>query len=182
MAASFLAMLESNNHVQLAELTEKIRKFVSKTENPPLADLVCTGLIPHFVEFLEPKYYEDEKLVTESSHILANVASGNAKYVDLIVNLGIVPKAIELLEYPSDEIKDNALFMLANIAAESFQSRDLILDNKIVPTIINLLCGETHTKTLINNVAWLIANLTRGRPYPYFRKVVFLLTKYSQCV
>jgi len=178
LSISFTNALESGDLDFLAEVAECLRKYISRSEAPPLLELINTRIVPQIIELLDPKFYHNEKLMYECSWIMTNIASGEQKYVQYLVDLDLIPKALNLFSHPSLQVKENALWILANIAGEDISYRDLLLERDIVMHVKNLLSGldDTVEENFLVQIAWLISDLVRGNPYPEFEQVNYLLS------
>jgi len=176
IAISFKKALESGDLDFVAEVAELIRKSISHSEQPPLLELVRTEIVPYIMELLDPKYYHHEKLMHECSWIMTNIASGRQEYVQYLVDLDILPKALNLFSHPSIEVKENAVWILSNIAGEESSFRDKLIERDIVKHIENLLsgCDKNVEESFLIQVAWLIADLVRA-PTPKFELVTTFL-------
>ena len=147
-----------------------IRKKVSGDDDPPITELANTGVVPFLVALLKPEFYEVEKLVIETSWIVANIASRDAEHVEFLVSLEVMPLAIKLLEHPNMEIKNNALWILSNICGDANEYRKAVLEMGIVPQLEKLFIHKDLTEPIVEVIFWMIFNLCR-KPYPEFSEV-----------
>jgi len=155
----------------LTEIAQLIRKIVSVDDAPPIKQLVNSGILPDLVSLMDRKYVTKKTLLVETFWIIANISSSDSEYVERLVNLEVIPKAIGLLEYCSEEVNDNLIWILANIAGDSIPYRELLLKHKIVNKLEKILSGKALQTSFLNNISWLISNLCRGKPYPEFETV-----------
>jgi len=166
MASSFFNAYKTGNYSLLAEVAEKMRKAISKDDNPPIASLVNTGVVPHIIKLLDYNFFQFDKLISECAWIIANVASSTGKSVAYLMEHGIATRAINLLEHSDNEVKANALWILGNIAGDDLEYRNVLLENDIVNKLIDMLNGGAFPPAFVDTATWLMSNLCRGKPYP----------------
>src|SRR4051794_22727648 len=68
------------------ESTRKLRKLLSIERNPPIAQVINSGVVPKLIEFLSRN--EKPDLVFESLWCLTNIASGTSDDAKVVVNGG----------------------------------------------------------------------------------------------
>lgn len=165
--------IDGQDSTLIADTAERIRRTVSQTDNPPLEPLLKTNIAPTLVYFLCPENYLYDKLICEVSWILANIASGDGFYVQYLADLGIIPKALNLLQHENIEIRENAIYLLTNIAGESLEYRDQLLKGGIVDIIAYVYSTyiEGSSLTFLSELAWFLNVLSRGPQYPDFDQV-----------
>jgi importin subunit alpha-6/7 len=171
----FSKALREENITQLTDLAQAIRKIVSVDDYPPIEQLIQSGILPEILTLLDKKFAKHQDLLIEICWIIANVSSSNTEHVAKLIELNVVPKAIDLLQSKSEEINDNIIWILANIAGDSFQHRDILLRSNIVEKLDHIVTMKPFQPSFLNNVSWLISNLCRGKPYPQFDKIAPLL-------
>mmetsp|Transcript_13311 Transcript_13311/g.11394 ORF Transcript_13311/g.11394 Transcript_13311/m.11394 type:complete len:169 (-) Transcript_13311:489-995(-) len=165
MTETFNQALKDRDQQFLAQICENIRIEISLTNNPPIEILAKSKIVPDIISFLDPTYFEYEKLVEECSWILANIASGPSDYVKSLIGLGAIDIALGLFECKSQKVQENALWILSNIAGEHTDYRDELLMQDVVSKSINLVAGKNVEVYLVETLSWLTANLCR-KPYP----------------
>jgi len=175
-AYNFIQAITAGDFAVAAVVAEEIRKSVSD-EEPPIDQLIETQVLPYIVNILDGNYNDYERLVEECTWIAANVASGEAHNLNCLFDLGIVPKALDLLLHPNNRIKENAVWVLANIAGDNTDFRDQLLQTDLIKRIEHIVYDKMNEKSsdLISNLMWLIAVLFRGTPYPSFEQLRPLL-------
>lgn len=177
LVSALVQAIEAQDYNLVTESAEKIRRMISIDDNPPLEPLLKTNIAPTLVGFICPDNYQFEKLILEFSWILANIASGDGFYVQYLVDLEVIPKALDLLQYGTLDIKENAVTLLANIAGENTEYRDHLLQRGIVNMIeyVYSTYVEGSSLTFPSEFAWFLSVLTRGSPYPDFDQMAPVL-------
>lgn len=166
LVSDLMQAIDGQDSTMIADAAERIRRTISQDDNPPLEPLLKTNIAPTFVNFLCPENYMYDKLIFEFSWILANIALGDGFYVQYLADLGLIPRALNLLQHESVEIKENAIHLLTNIAGESLEYRDQLLQAGIVDIIAYVYSTyvEGSSLTFLSELAWSLSVLSRNPP------------------
>ena len=113
--------------------TISVRKLLSLEKNPPIQEVIDSGLVPKLVEFLESKPTE---LQFEAAWALTNVLSGNTAQTNFVISLGAVPILIRLISNENEELQGQVIWALANVAGDHYTNRDLVLKMGIMNPLI----------------------------------------------
>ena len=149
-------------NLQLSGVTA-IRKLLSIQNNPPIADVIASGVLPRLVEFLG--IVNNSKLQFEAAWALTNIASGSSEQTQTLVQCNAVPSFVHLLSFNDEELVDQAIWALGNIAGDSPNLRNLVLHTGVMSNLNRILSGNCRI-SIQRNATWLLSNLCRGKPQP----------------
>lgn len=167
MSADAFADLVSNaqstdSEIKLAAI-QQARKLLSSDRNPPIDDLIMTGILPILVESLKEKDKPD--LQFEAAWALTNIASGTSSQTHAVVNSGAVPLFLELLCSSYSNVCEQAVWALGNIIGDGPHFRDYCIKLGIVQPLITFIKPDVPINFL-RNVTWVIVNLCRSKDPP----------------
>nr|CAB3476719.1 unnamed protein product [Digitaria exilis] len=164
LPAMVSGVYSDDNSLQL-EATTQFRKLLSIERSPPIEEVIQSGVVPRFVQFLTREDFP--QLQFEAAWALTNIASGTSENTKVVIDHGAVPIFVKLLGSGSDDVREQAVWALGNVAGDSPKCRDLVLANgALMPLLAQL---NEHAKlSMLRNATWTLSNFCRGKPQPSF--------------
>ncbi|XXG79164.1 hypothetical protein AAC387_Pa09g0296 [Persea americana] len=164
---AMVAGMWSDDATLQLEATMQFRKLLSIERNPPIEEVISSGVVPRFVEFLMREDFP--QLQFEAAWALTNVASGTSEHTKVVIDHGAIPIFVKLLGSPGDEVREQAVWALGNVAGDSPRCRDLVLSHgALLPLLAQL---NEHAKlSMLRNATWTLSNFCRGKPQPPFEQ------------
>ncbi|CAO1398039.1 unnamed protein product [Diamesa serratosioi] len=160
------------------QAVQTARRLLSSDRNPPIDDLIKSGILPILVRCLERD--ENQMLQFEAAWALTNIASGTSSQTNLVVNAGAVPLFIRLLMSPAaTNVCEQAVWALGNIIGDGPLLRDYCINLGVVKPLLSFIKPEIPI-SFLRNVTWVIVNLCRNKdPPPQISTILEILPALS---
>lgn len=153
----------SDDPVLQLESVQAARKLLSSDRNPPIDDLIKSGILPILVRCLE--CYDNDALQFEAAWALTNIASGTSSQTQAVVAAGAVPLFLQLLNSKHQTVCEQAVWALGNIIGDGPQLRDYVISLGVVKPLLMFIKPNIPI-TFLRNVTWVIVNLCRNKDPP----------------
>ncbi len=156
-----------SEEIQL-DCTRKIRKLLSKEDNPPAMEIIKKGLVPMLVQFL--KRVNNPKLQFEAAWALTNIASTeHTEYITrdeppLMANAVVF--LAQLMRSPNPDVREQSCWCLGNVAGDGHVLRNIVLNTKFCLQNLILNITHAHNESMLKNATWALSNFCRGKPQP----------------
>lgn len=160
--------VNSRETAQQLAATASFRKMLSIESNPPIQQVIDSGIVPRLVTFLRRD--DSPRLQFEAAWALTNIASGTSTHTHFVVDSGAVDQFVYLLDSPSDDVREQAVWALGNIAGDSPTLRDHVLKRNALPPLVRQLQLDCKLG-MVRNSTWTLSNFCRGKPQPPFELV-----------
>ena len=170
--ARMVAGVMGNDATVQTEYTTQFRRLLSIEKNPPIQQVIDSGVVPRFIEFLQRD--DSPALQFEAAWALTNIASGTSDNTQVVIEYGAVPIFVRLLSSPNDDVREQAVWALGNIAGDSPPCRDLVLDCGAMQPLLAQLQAQSKM-SMLRNATWTLSNFCRGKPQPKFERVKIAL-------
>ncbi|KAJ6226640.1 importin alpha [Anaeramoeba flamelloides] len=155
---------------RIEECTQMIRRMLSIEGDPPIDEIIKTGVVPYFVEFLKDS--NNIFLQFESAWILSNICTGSSEQTSYVVNLDVIPVFLQLLDSESLDVIEQSIWALGNISGDNLGFRDKILSfPNSFKKILDVYHNKNINQSILKNTTWTISSLCRGVPSPDYEKV-----------
>ncbi|XP_013409562.1 importin subunit alpha-3-like, partial [Lingula anatina] len=158
--------------VQLSAV-QAARKLLSSDRNPPIDDLISSGILPILVHCLSCA--TNPSLQFEAAWALTNIASGTSQQTQAVVEAGAVPLFLRLLESQHQNVCEQAVWALGNIIGDGPHCRDYVIGLGVVKPLLAFI-NPAIPLSFLRNVTWVIVNLCRNKdPAPHVDTIKELL-------
>lgn len=142
---------------------QSARRLLSSDRNPPIDDLINSGILPILVQAL--RRHDNPSLQFEAAWALTNIASGTSQQTQAVVNADAVPLFLDLLRSPHQNVCEQAVWALGNIIGDGPQLRDYVIKLGVVEPLLSFI-KPSMPLTFLRNVTWVIVNLCRNKDPP----------------
>ncbi|XVF62413.1 hypothetical protein PTKIN_Ptkin09bG0005600 [Pterospermum kingtungense] len=103
----------------------------------------------------------DEEILTDACWALSYISDGTNDKIQAVVEAGICPRLVELLQHPSQTVLVPALRTIGNIVTGDDSQTQVVIDNQGLPCLYKIL-SQNYKKSIKKEACWTISNITAG--------------------
>jgi len=158
-----ISMIANNPTIDQIRMSfEFIRRLLSRNKDPPIDQIISSGLLVALVNGIEG--IKDESIQFEAAWAITNILSGSSEQTAAAINAGAIRSLFSLFQSGSLKLVEQAVWALANIAGDSAHFRDLLINNGIVFHLTNICQKLDQISTsFARTLTWAFSNICRHK-------------------
>ncbi|TYZ59088.1 hypothetical protein PybrP1_007208 [[Pythium] brassicae (nom. inval.)] len=161
-----LGLNSDDADVQL-EAAKKLRGLLSSERDLLIRQMLDKNWTPRLIKWLRLR--DRPTLQVEALWALTNIAAGATDNTSVLLQNGVIPTLVSLLDSSNEEVLEQSVWVLGNLAGEGSATRDLVLNaGALVPLVNNLKKTPADRSSLLRILTWTLSNLCDGQPRPVF--------------
>lgn len=180
---AFKMAVDRKDRTALLTTVQRLRQLLSKEVDPPIEEVVRSGLVGWLTQLLGT---QDEETQFEAAWSLTNIASGTSAQTLAVARAGAIPRFVQLLASRNPSVVEQAAWAIGNIAGDSERLRDEVLQHGGITGIVTAITSadslaaaaaaassgpsepddEPKTNGTLKNAAWALTNLVRMHTTP----------------
>ncbi|KAB7497929.1 Importin subunit alpha-3 [Armadillidium nasatum] len=145
--SSIVTLASSEDPVEQLTAVQAARRLLSSDRNPPIDDLISSGILPILVKCLEKETLPS--LQFEAAWALTNIASGTSRQTQAVV------QSVKMFV-------NKQYGRFGNIIGDGPQLRDYVISLGIVDPLLSFITPDIPL-SFLRNVTWVIVNLCRNK-------------------
>lgn len=100
------------------------------------------------------------ELLSDCLQSISSISGSNPESIQAVIDSGIVPRVIELLNHFAHTVQLPALRIIGNIATGSDEQTQIIIDHHALPSVYSLLTSPK--RTILKEAVWICSNISAG--------------------
>ena len=132
--------------------------YISDGSNERIQAVLDSGCAPRIIQLLGA--VTDSSIQAPTLRLVGNIMTGNDAQTQEVVDLGVLPILVSLLDHTKKNVQKEACWSFSNVASGTPSQVQAIMDTPdLIPKVIAML-GNADAD-LQKEATWLIANATR---------------------
>ncbi|DBA04152.1 TPA: hypothetical protein N0F65_004260 [Lagenidium giganteum] len=149
------------------EAAKKLRVLLSSERDLLIRQMLEKNWTPRLIKWLRLR--DRPTLQVEALWALTNIAAGATDNTSVLLQNGVIPTLVSLLDSQNEEVLEQSVWVLGNLAGEGSATRDLVLNaGALIPLVQNLKKTSWDRLSLLRILTWTLSNLCDGQPRPVF--------------
>lgn len=152
-----MAQLNANSKLSmLRNATWTLSNFCRGKPQPPFEQ--TSPALPVLQQLI---YSTDEEVITDACWALSYLSDGTNDKIQAVIDSGVCPRLVELLQHPSPTVIVPALRAVGNIVTGDDDQTQCIIEHRGLHCLSSLLEGS-FKKSIKKEACWTISNITAG--------------------
>lgn len=114
----------------------------------------CCELLVHLA------HMDDEQVLIDTCWCIAYISDGTSDRVNAIINIGLVPRIVQLLSHTNGDIQSPALRAVGNVVTGNDEQTQVTIQAGIIPGLRQLLFSPRQS--IQRETCWAISNIAAG--------------------
>jgi len=149
-----------------------LRKILSIQIHTPIQDIIDQNIVPLLIKYMQTE--SEPHMQIEATWCITNMASGTSEQTASLVDKGVIPILVQLLNTKHVTLVEQAIWGIGNIAGDCVSFRDNLLKVGALERLCehyNLIYQneDPKSKAIAKQIIWSISNLCRSKPPPDHR-------------
>jgi len=149
-----LQLMRNTTYIPLLQVSTWLLSNLCRGKPPPTWDIISKA-IPVITNLI---HTQDVRILEDICWSLSYITDGDNIRIQEVVNSGVIPKLIDLLNYPSFSIQTPTLRTIGNIISGEDEHTQIMIDNHVLKYLYNLL--NSPKSGIRKETCWAISNIT----------------------
>lgn len=176
--------LQSKDPTEQIDAAKMLRHLLSSERELLIRQVLEKNWTPRLLDWL--RFRDRPTLQVEALWALTNIAAGATDNTSVLLQHGVIPTLVSLLDTSNDEVLEQAVWVLGNLSGEGSSTRDLVIQAGALPALVKLIRRkdrgqqqqqqqenslektEEPKQSLLRILTWTLSNLCDGQPRPVF--------------
>ncbi|KAF2308290.1 hypothetical protein GH714_039908 [Hevea brasiliensis] len=152
---SMVAGVWSDDGSLQLEATTQFRKLLSIERNPPIEEVIQSGVVPRFVEFLVREdfpqlHHPSPSVLVPALRTVGNIVTGDDIQTQAVIEAGLIGPLVNLVQNAEFDIKKEAAWAISNATSGGThdQIKYLVSQGCIKPLCDLLVCPDPRIVTV----------------------------------